>query len=829
MKLLNPFHMQLHLLMSHIIRMIKLPGLVLLVFLIPLVTQSQKRADADLQIIDIQMKPENLAKLSDTMTVKFNLMRPGGTEDADRLLELSPGDSMRVSVKEFLGRKEEKIKPVFIPGSLKKLRDHGKLRSEIPEDYYISLLIDKGGSISQEDMDKIKSAIYELAGMVKTGNLFYSWFDEDISESRVVTQTNIDDLDFYVSNTSNSSMYNAIFTKMMEFDSTKDVPNLQYEPVYRRNRAVEMAPAGNKFLVIITDGRNDVQENPKYHNTLFRIIREPELINTAELYRNKLFIYAISFGGELLDEAFLDMITTASGNRYGNILTSPDNILEDFNSLGRKIAEEKWDYEIRLRYENPKKYRGETRTLHLEINSYKPDLFVAYGQATYGEGYGNSLYPMTIGEPKRSVMVMLGGLVAGIIIFLLVMFIIQLIIPLIKNKIFVIKYVKRYKPREHELFKECQYCGDPLNPGDRVVVKCKHVVHHLCWKDYGHICPEYGQNCNDGQENFFDITDPFSKKNKIYYLSWVLYGMLGGFLSWLLYVALIKWEQVFVFSIWLTEWIRPAITESNLGAFKFKIAPFLIIGTLMGFFLTAFFSSVEEYRHKNLAIYGKILLRSILGGIAGFVAFLIGSIILILINRPSTLYFDWIPWIFFGAAIGLIMSIKTTIVWKHGLIGGLISIIFCFIVIYAFIGELEENAILVGIMIYAAGLGISIATIRLQSEHFFLKILQGKKNQDIIPVHKWMSSSGGHNEVYLGRSFACEIQMNWEKNNEEIAQKHAKMYINSRGLPVITNLEIGKMTNFNDRFDMDTGKEYELYNGVRFKIGQTVFQYIETD
>jgi hypothetical protein len=182
----------------------------------------------------------------------------------------------------------------------------------------------------------------------------------------------------------------------------------------------------------------------------------------------------------------------------------------------------------------------------------------------------------------------------------------------------------------------------------------------------------------------------------------------------------------------------------------------------------------------------------------------------------------------FGTSIGYILSVKTTITWKQGVIGGLVSVIFCFLVIYV-ISDLQENAKLIGFMLYGAVLGISIATVKSRSDHFFLKIIAGKKNQDIIPVHKWMSDSGGHNEVYIGRAFACEIQMNWEKNNEDIASKHAKLYINSRGLPVIISLLKDKIVHFNDRFDLDTGKEYQLYNGVTFKIGQTVFQYIESE
>jgi hypothetical protein len=144
-------------------------------------------------------------------------------------------------------------------------------------------------------------------------------------------------------------------------------------------------------------------------------------------------------------------------------------------------------------------------------------------------------------------------------------------------------------------------------------------------------------------------------------------------------------------------------------------------------------------------------------------------------------------------------------------------------------GDIDYYALLIAFMLFGGGLGISIATVHLRAENYYLKIVQGKKNEETIPVHKWMSYQGGHNEVYIGRSFSCEIQMNWESKNPEIAEKHAKMFINNSNMPVIMTLDQEKITVYNDRFDMHISKEYELYSGVKFKIGNTVFQYFEKE
>ena len=787
----------------------------------------------DIVVVDDQMDflPSSKTEYSDTMFVRFNLIDNKDTEYEERVLLLHETDSIEIDVKEYIGSNEEKRIPEYIPGSLKKLRTTENLSLNIREDITISLLIDRSGSINQSDIDKIKSAVKEFAEKIPEGRLFYSWFNDDISESYPVTLSNFDELDFSKSN-KNTSLNNAIYTKLLEFDSTSKIPNVNYEENYKRNPKLTKGTRGNNYLIVLTDGKNDIIEIEKYRKDDFIAITEPQLISKIEeeKFKKNVDIFAIGFGDDnkAYDKEFLEMICRASGNPNGYFHSEKDSISAIFDQLGGKIAEEKYDYLIALRHPPGKRFYGQHRKITLHITS-KQNSISAIGSFSYIKG--DSKRPHRVGPGQPLYEILLLGLLTGIVVLLLVMIIIQLIIPMINNRIFIFQYVKKYKHAENELSKECQYCGDPLNPGEKVVVKCKHIVHHLCWKDFDHMCPEYGQNCNDGKEAYFDISDPFSRKNKIYYLSWVLFGLIGGFLSWLIFVVLKDWDFVYRIAEGLHKLIRPGeINDDYLLAFKDKIAPFLLVGALMGFFLSSFFMYVEEYRNKDLFVYGKIALRGVIGGLVGFISILIGCAILILINRPASGFlFDWIPWILFGMSIGYILSIRTTIVWKHGIIGGIISIIFCFIMIYVFAGELIEYATLVGFMIYGAGLGISIATVRSQSEHFFLKILQGKKSQGIIPVHKWMSYQGGHNEVYLGRGFACEIQLNWEQNNEEVAQKHAKMYINSRGMPVLVSLEKGKTTHFNNRFDMNTGKEYELFNGVKFQIGETVFQYIEKD
>ena len=69
--------------------------------------------------------------------------------------------------------------------------------------------------------------------------------------------------------------------------------------------------------------------------------------------------------------------------------------------------------------------------------------------------------------------------------------------------------------------------------------------------------------------------------------------------------------------------------------------------------------------------------------------------------------------------------------------------------------------------------------------------------------------------------------MNWEKSNK-VAKEHAQLYIDhSRTLPVIKPLATGVI--YNTRAELPVGKPSVLSNGDTFKIGDTVFMYVETD
>lgn len=162
--------------------------------------------------------------------------------------------------------------------------------------------------------------------------------------------------------------------------------------------------------------------------------------------------------------------------------------------------------------------------------------------------------------------------------------------------------------------------------------------------------------------------------------------------------------------------------------------------------------------------------------------------------------------------------------------GGVCSAVIGFFVLYFSSGTISRWGwmnMLLDFIIYGGGLGASLVTVRMLAEKYFLVIQNGVKAGQRIPIHKWMNAVGGGNKVSVGMTGDCEIQMNWEKSNK-VAKEHAQLYIDyTKSLPVIKPLATGVI--FNTRAELPVGKPSVLSNGDTFKIGDTIFMYVETD
>jgi hypothetical protein len=737
-------------------------------------------------------------------------------------------DLSRISFKaeEYSGQRREKS-PEYLPGSLIHLKDE-KGKPDIPESATFSFLIINSPEI-RNDFPQIKQAINSFAKQVPEGSIFFSVSDNRVSSSRSYSESAIDEIELSES-ASGMDLFNSILIKLHEFNRFQINENAVLEGCINEPKIAERAEHDtlNNYLIVLTNGINDVGRMPKYKSgTLYNYISSEALFEEIGKNSGKTRLFIIDFNRSIEPEnrGFLENICRKNGNPGGYIVKNEP--LQDIfrqNIIDAIISA----YEIAFKTVSGISLAGDDRRLNIYLLENKDTL--AVGSVNYREG--NPVNPVQSGIREPRGITMLTGILAGIILILFILILIQIIYPLFRNWIFQLKYYKRFKPRPNEKKRLCPVCFDEIMPFDNVVMKCEHIVHKNCWIKGGYMCPEFGQNCNTGKQDYFDLKDPFSTRNKTYYLKWVLFGLIGGLLAWVLYLFLKDSGLFNGISGKAVQWFASSHLEpKEKEDLVKKIAPSLISGTLLGFLFCIAFAYTEEYRRLSWPVGSLILLRGVAGALIGFLSIYIGSIFAAVFNEPGrNFWIDSIPWLIFGAAIGYSLSVKTTIHWKHGLIGGLISVIFSFLVWYGMSRELKNVvALVIGYMLYGAGLGFSIATVRSTAEQYFIKILNGAKEGNLIAVHKWMSSQGGLNEVYIGMSNGCEIQMNWEKE-QIVSDKHAKMYINNtRKMPVLVSLRKDYVTLYDERIEMAAGKEYDLINGVTFKIGGTVFQYIEKD
>ena len=142
------------------------------------------------------------------------------------------------------------------------------------------------------------------------------------------------------------------------------------------------------------------------------------------------------------------------------------------------------------------------------------------------------------------------------------------------------------------------------------------------------------------------------------------------------------------------------------------------------------------------------------------------------------------------------------------------------------IGNIGWLNMLLDFIIYGGGLGASLVTVRMLAERYFLLIKNGVKAGQKIPIHKWMNATGGGNKVTIGATGDCEVQMNWEKSNK-VAKEHVQLYIDqAKTLPMLKALVPGVL--YNMRTELPANKPTVLTNGDTFKIGDTIFEYVES-
>lgn len=701
------------------------------------------------------------------------------------------------------------------------------IKSNKIAEFGLKILVLVDLTLSEQQIQKQKTVIDNLKTLFSNDDLYVAFMKNNtVSETYPVTDYVLEH--FFVSDASNKKLYRSILAKLDEMNGHKT----SYVPSIKNDTVWASIPDSKKMLVVFSDGRiyEDYKPIDAGHFDLQRqIIEKGKAL--AEFP-----VYYVNFQDDMMDEEEEDIevendaenIITYLCNQTGGQYFQSFVWVQFYRQLLSKIDEGMVDY--RLHFTNPddKAYKGFSRLLKIE--AIHGDSVVADGQKSYTLG---SIYRPIIVNGSSVWNIFLQGIGISLCLLILAYLIFQFIVPRVRYELFKRKYITGYVGKNMsfhniQVDESCYFCKAPFEQGEKIVVKCEHVMHKSCWDENEYKCPEYGRKCKTGS-HYYNASNLFDIQNAPYYMKWLLAGILTGALSWCFFIMNL-WNfgsEALAQMIFRMADVDPNTEISKEFMDKLGTTPYF--GLYLGFFLTLFLSMLSSHGNwwwKRLLF---VLSKAVFAAICGYLSFVLICIVsLVLGLHDGTLSLDWIPWILNGFVIAYVVSYKTDIKLHKVLVGATISILFGLGSMYVW--EFYQNApidtrdlLLVSNMIYCIGLALSLAFHFPRSERYFLRIEGPIKTMEIA-IYKWMNAQMLNRRVTIGKSVDCNLQMTWDINSN-IAPVQAEI-ISERGNIYLIAMEEGVCR---EDKPIVTDKKIRLYHRDKFKIGQTLFTYIEHD
>lgn len=590
------------------------------------------------------------------------------------------------------------------------------------------------------------------------------------------------------------------------------------------------------IFVVMTDGivYNDISNEP-IDPDHFAI--QQDLLEISKNFSNRLRIFFINLnsGGNEEDEEENELdnnqLHLLASRSKGAIINQMD-WLELSDQICNSYNFQLTDYVLYFTQPENKIFMGSKRAVKFKIHSIKDSIDIK-GRIPYRTG---SIYnPDLIGNTSNFNWVIMSSMVIGLIILLLTYLIMQFAVPyglyLWFKKKFVIFYTGiNMSYRGMAIANTCYFCKAPFVTGDKIVTKCKHVVHEECWNENDGQCIEYGKRCPDGK-HFYDKHNLFNPRNASFYMKWVLIAIFASTVAWGTII------NQFNNSLYhLLDWVLNSLffggqelvenqSISDLGYISPRIYNMMVISTNVSFFLTLTLSSLVIHTHRWQHKVAECLCRALAVTFVVTILFIIGSMIVVSTNiYDGKFILDWIPWSLTGVMIAGSLVIRTRIkprkkylLYAAG-IGAVSSLA------WGMVADLSStNYILIGIIIniaFAVGLAVLMAQQMPRHEHNMLHISGPIKEMDIA-LYKWINGVA-QSRITIGKSVDCNISITWDIQSN-IAPLAAEI-INDDNRIRLQAMDEGVF--FEDK-PLPVNKIRTLYHGDKFKIGQTEFKYIE--
>lgn len=767
--------------------------------------------DDKLEVLDIQFD-----EIYKTFHVDVKVKDDFAPEKLIPMTELRiEGKELRMDMKEVV----DKVQPQFLGAE--------NIKSKRITEAGLKVLILVDLTLGDKEVENQRIAVNNLRSLFDTDHLYVSFMKGgSVTESYPLTDYVIEN--FFVAEDSSKKLYRSILSKIDEMNGRKST----YFPKVEQNAIWESVPAEKKRLLVFSDGQV-YEENKPIDADHFELQRK--LLNQSKGDMG-FPVYYVNFAGEEQEEVEIEneaenLVTYLCEQTGGSYFPSFVWV-----SLSHKMVDglNVGEVDFRFRFMNPdqKVYRGIKRWLC--IDCYHQDSLILTAHKSYSLG---SLYrPIIVNGIAAWRIYVQGGFVFVCLLFV-VYLVFQFVVPKVSYELFRKRYVKRYTGKNMsvnniQIGEICYYCKAPFEQGEEVVAKCSHVMHKSCWDENEYKCPEYGRRCKEGS-HYYNVHHLFDLKNAPYYMNWLLMGICAGAFSWFFFM-LNAWQVGYdwlVNSLFKLSEIDPqSETAKNLlDKFGNELFNTPYFGLYICFFVTFFLSILSSHGKWWWKRLSFVLVKAILAGLGGYLTFVVVAFVSLALGIVGDfLLIDWIPWTMNGFLIAFAVSYKTDIKLYKALVGATISILFTlgsmYIWRYSHGSQVDtRDLLLISCLIYSVGIAISLAVNFPRSERYFLRVEGPIKTMEIA-IYKWMNSQYIHRKVTIGKSVDCNLQMSWDINSDispvqaEIVSKGGYLYLIALEKGVYIKGKQVKLEN-----------EVQLYHGDQFKIGQTLFTYVEHD
>jgi len=382
----------------------------------------------------------------------------------------------------------------------------------------------------------------------------------------------------------------------------------------------------------------------------------------------------------------------------------------------------------------------------------------------------------------------LGFLLVGLLIIVAMFGVFQLGIPILRKRQFEKLYVKIYQPEPKRRITD-PLTNQYIRAGEKIVTRCQQVVTLATWESVGSQCPSYpdcmyhqscaGAGAPETGKRFFSMQGIYRR------LNWLWFGAIGGLIGWTLFAA----TNYFGFSAFQESVVKPiyqaydTITSADLPTPNLQdLANDTFLGFAFGIGLICMLSWVEERGQARKISWARILVRTLFGSFLTAVLFLLGFYVQFTTNIPSALV-NGLIWTLFGAAVGVILSIASSIPLRRGVLGGTLAGVVAFGVYFSIngIAPYQSNfAKLIALLSMGGVLGYILVTVVRSFEEYELEFIAPTAFRRSVPISKWLKNNV---ELYIGTEAGSYIYIKW---NDPAAQpRHARLIYENETVSIL--------------------------------------------